>query len=87
MARLEPCRIGLHKQRLDILDLKAQKRGLYIVESEVSKIRYIYDDGCIALVTGTGYVKMTEEFATKVMDEMKDILEDIRQLKSMGCQE
>lgn len=63
---------------------KADNFGAYTVESEKRGVGYVFDTGEIAIVTSQGYIRMDEESACKMIEELQGVLEDVKDLRRMG---
>lgn len=70
--------MAIHERAIKMVSLlkKAENNGLYVVESELCGIHYICDDECIAIATGSGYIKIKFKDAIALAEEMTAIAED-----------
>lgn len=62
---------------IEFLLLKAEQRNLYVVQSQIGGVGYIYDDGHMAIATSNGHIRMDTEKAEKMAEEILGILKDI----------
>lgn len=74
------------KQAVEDMMLRACCNDVYAVDSIMAGVGYAYEDGCIAIVSTNGYVKMPIESARIMASELLDIVEDIKDLRRMGAQ-
>ena len=76
-GKIPNCEIGVHGHDLLTEDLKAHQNGIYSVESAMSGVRIMYDDGCIIVLTKYGWAKMPVRSAEVIANEILDIVLDL----------
>ena len=72
------------KNGIEGLLIKADTIGAYTVASDKRGVGYIFATGEIAIVTSQGYIRMDEESAHKMIEELHGVLEDVKDLRRMG---
>ncbi len=72
------------ENNLDRLCYKAEINDVYVVQSLERCLAYMYRDEEFAIVTTSGQMRMRFDEAEALSRELLDILQDIRDLKSMG---
>ena len=73
------------KHPLDKICEKAENMGIYNVESEKRGVAYMYALDEIAIVTARGRVEMSVETAETLIEELKGLIEDIKDMRRMRC--
>lgn len=62
---------------------KAETLGMYPVQSELRGILYVYNDGEYAIVTPDFVWRLTEQKLEEVVCELKELLDDVKDLRDM----
>lgn len=73
---------GYGKQRhIQDMLLKACDTDVYAIDSNMTGIGYAYEDGYIAIISTTGWMKMPIASCEVMADELKGIIEDIKDIR------
>lgn len=77
------CTIEGYGRQRHIQDLlnKACENDVYAIDSNMSGIGYAYEDGYIAIISTTGWMKMPIASCEVMAKELQDIIEDIKDIK------
>lgn len=67
------------------LGLRAEKLGIYTVESMEKGLLYFWNDGEMAILRDNGqYIRFPEKYLDTLIEELTGISEDIRYMKRIG---
>ena len=68
-------------QHLQDMLLKACEANVYAIDSNMTGLGYAYDDGCMAIISTTGWMKMPIECCKAMAKELLEIIADVEDIK------